>query len=73
MSKFSGLTKGKEKAEEKAAKTKGRRQDPDYLQTTVYLPKDLHKAVKVAMAEDNLELSGIVETLLAEWLKSRKS
>lgn len=73
MSKFSGLTKAKEKAEEITAKVKGRRQDPNYLQTTVYLPKDLHKAVKVAMAEDNLELSGIVETLLSEWLKSRKS
>ena len=73
MSKFSGLTKAQEKAEEATAKTKGRRQDPNYLQTTVYLPKDLHKAVKVAMAEDNVELSGIVERLLAEWLKSRRS
>lgn len=73
MSKFSGLTKAKEKAEEITAKTKGRRQDPNYLQTTIYIPKDLHKAVKLAMIEDNLELSSIVETLLSEWLKSRKS
>ena len=73
MSKFAGLPKAQEKAAASTEKPKGRRQDENYLQTTVYLPKDLHKAVKVAMAEDNVELSGIVERLLAEWLKSRKS
>ncbi len=73
MSKFSGLTKGKEKVERKTeARRAGRRDDPDYLQTTVYLPRSLHKDVKVAMAEDERELSAIVEDLLAEWLKTRK-
>ena len=72
MSKYAGLPKAQEKAAASTEK-KGRRMDPDYLQTTVYLPRTLHHAVKVAMAEDNVELSGIVERLLAEWLKSRKS
>ena len=71
--KFDGLPKAQEKAAASAKKPKGRREDPNYLQTTVYLPRTLHHAVKVAMAEDNVELSGIVERLLAEWLKSRRS
>jgi len=71
--KFAGLRKGKEKADKMAdTKGSGRRSDPDYLQTTVYLPRDLHKRIKVALAEDDAELSAIVEDLLTEWLSTRE-
>lgn len=72
MSKFSGLTEAKKKADEMTGRPRGKRDDPDYLQTTVYLPRDLHRSVKVALAEVDGELSGLVETLLAEWLNTRK-
>ncbi len=46
--------------------------NPDYIQTTVYLPRTLHKPVKVALIEDELEFSDLVERLLSDWLASRK-
>lgn len=46
--------------------------NPDYLQTSVYLPRTMHKPLKVALAEDEQEFSDLVETLLAKWLESRK-
>lgn len=71
--KFAGLTKSKEKADKRAtARTTGRRNDPDYLQTTIYLPRSLHKEIKIALAEDERELSAIAEELFSEWLKTRK-
>lgn len=70
--KFAGLPAAQERAAADIERPKGKRGDPDYLQTTVYLPRDLHHAVKVALTEDRGELSGLVETLLSEWLTSRK-
>jgi hypothetical protein len=58
--------------EPKPARETGRRSDQSYLQTTVYLPRDLHKAVKVALIQDEREFSALVESLLSEWLKTRK-
>jgi hypothetical protein len=56
-------------AEEKPTRFK----NPDYVQTTVYLHREtVHKPLKVALAEDEREFSELVESLLADWLKSRK-
>lgn len=47
--------------------------NPDYIQTTVYIQRDTHKALKVAMAEDEIGFADLVERLIEEWLQARKS
>lgn len=48
--------------------------NPAFVQTTVYLHREtVHKPLKVALAEDEREFSELVESLLAEWLESRKT
>ena len=46
--------------------------DPEYQRTTIYLPKDLHRRLKAEAVVSDREISDIVETLVAEWLESRK-
>lgn len=57
-------------AEQKPVK-KTKSTDPDYVRTTVYLPKRLHKQLKAAAADEEQEMSEILEGLVEQWLKSR--
>lgn len=45
--------------------------NPDFIRTTVYLPKEIHRALKVAAAEEGQEMSDITSNLIQEWLESR--
>lgn len=69
-----GAAKPKEQtpalAEPKPAK-KSKSTDPDYVRTTVYLPKRLHKQLKAAAADEEREMSEILEGLVEQWLKER--
>jgi hypothetical protein len=46
--------------------------DPNYQRTTIYLPKVMHKRLKAAAANEEKEMSAIVEELLEQWLNSRQ-
>ena len=46
--------------------------DPDYIRTTVYLPKQLHKQLKSAAADSETEMSDIMTHALAQYLESRR-
>ena len=52
----------------------GKRNDPEFDQTTAYVRKDTYKAVRIALIEDGEErdYSELVEELLSKWLKSRR-
>ena len=52
---------------------KSKSTDPDYARTTVYLPKRLHKLLKAAAADEEREMSDILQQLVEQWLKSRNS
>lgn len=43
--------------------------DPDYVRTTVYLPKQLHRQLKSLAAQSEQEMSEIVEASLVQYLK----
>ena len=59
-------------AESKPAKTKkSKSTDPDYVRTTVYLRKRFHKQLKAAAADEEREMSEILEELVEQWLKKR--
>jgi hypothetical protein len=62
-------------AAKKPQRDKGR-SHPDnkgkYVSTTIYLDRDVHKQVKLAMIDDERELSELTEELLRTWLERRK-
>lgn len=62
-------------AAKKPQRDKGR-SHPDnkgkYVSTTIYLDRDVHKLVKLAMIGDDRELSELSEELLRAWLENRK-
>jgi hypothetical protein len=40
----------------------------DYQRSTIYLPKHLHKQLKMAAADREVEMSDIAEQAIADWL-----
>ena len=44
--------------------------DPNYQRTTLYLPKVLHRKLKVAAANSDREMSDIMQELIEQWLES---
>ena len=50
----------------------GKHSNPAYMQTTLWIPRDLMADVKVRLIRSEYkEFSGTVETLLRNWLKAR--
>ncbi len=45
--------------------------DPNYQRTTIYIPKPLHRKLKAIAAEDDREISDIVENLIQDWIGNR--
>ena len=43
--------------------------DPNFVRTTVYLPKQLHRQLKFAAAQSGQEMSELVEKSLAQYLQ----
>ena len=71
---FNAARKSSEPSEGKTlAKStrKSKSSDPDYIRTTVYLPKSLHKKLKSVAIEEEQDMSSIVESLVREWLDSK--
>ncbi|NEP56024.1 MAG: CopG family transcriptional regulator [Symploca sp. SIO2G7] len=52
-------------------KKKGKGQNPDYMRTTIYLPKSLHRQLKAAALEEEKEMSEVVTELVKQWLEAR--
>ena len=50
---------------------KAKSANPDYMRTTVYLPKKMHKKLKAIALEEEKEMSSIVEELIEAWLISQ--
>ena len=53
----------------KAGRPRAKHSDPDYQQMSVYIHKDVRGKVKARLFEQDGEFSGLVESLLREWLK----
>ncbi len=52
---------------------KSKSSDPNYMRTTVYLPKQIHRRLKSAAADEEREISEVVEELVKNWLASREN
>ncbi len=57
---------------EKPPVRKTKSTDPDYIRTTVYLPKQLHKQLKSAAADEETEMSDIMTQAITRYLESRR-
>jgi hypothetical protein len=55
-------------------KPSGKRSDASYEQTTIYIRKDLKKAVRQSLlsADDERDLSDLLEDLLSDWVKTHR-
>lgn len=65
--------RGEEPSQQPSERKKAKGTDPDYVRTTVYLPKRLHRKLKAAALSEEREMSEIVEDLVSQWLESRES
>ena len=44
-------------------------QNPAFVKLTAYIPRELHRAVKIRLLEQGREISDLVEVLVSDWLK----
>jgi hypothetical protein len=58
--------------QKKVGRPRAKHSSPDYAQMSVYIHKDVRNKVKVRLFEKELEFSGLVESLLRDWLKEPK-
>ena len=66
--------KGAAASPAKAERVVKSRDKETYAQTTVYLHRqEVYAPLQAALAKEKLEYSQLVEDLLREWLKGRKS
>ena len=53
----------------KVGRPPAKHSSPDYVQMSLYIHKDVRAKVKVRLFETGGEFSGLVESLLRDWLK----
>ena len=57
--------------EETPAGTRHPRKKADEVQVSAYIHRDLHKAVKIALAEEETNFTALVTEFLKNWVKHR--
>lgn len=57
----------------KMGRPPGKHTDPTYKQMSVYIHEDVRLLVKARLLERGEEFSGLVESLLRDWLKRDKT
>jgi hypothetical protein len=56
----------------KRGRKPGKHSDENYTQTSIYLPIELRNRVRAKLYEKGLEMSGLVEDMLRDWLAGQK-
>lgn len=73
MSRFDDLLKAKKlkpgEPESSPSSALSKSKDPNFVRTTVYLPKQLHRQLKSAAAQSGSEMSSLVEKSVAQYLQ----
>ena len=73
MSRFDDLLKAKKlkpgEPEPSPSSALSKSKDPNFVRTTVYLPKQLHRQLKSAAAQSGSEMSSLVEKSVAQYLQ----
>jgi hypothetical protein len=58
--------------EKKRGRRPGKHSSADYTQTSIYLPIELRNRVRAKLYEKGLEMSGLVENMLREWMAEQR-
>ena len=66
-----GIIAGKEPEAETPPAPPRAKKKPEEVQLSIYVHKDLHRQVKIALAEDGRTLTGLLTEYLNDWLKNR--
>ena len=73
MSRFDDLLKAKKlkpgEPDPSPSAALSKSKDPNFVRTTVYLPKLLHRQLKSAAAQSGREMSELVENSVAQYLQ----
>jgi hypothetical protein len=49
----------------------GKKDNPDYVQVTVYLRKDIYKTARKLLIDDGRQVSELVDDLVSRWISDR--
>ena len=55
----------------KPGRKPGKHSNENYTQTSIYLPIELRNRVRARLYEQGMEMSGLVEEMLREWIEKR--
>jgi len=78
---LNGRTRGRDSRKEQDApevgprrpgRKPGKHSDENYSQTSIYLPIELRNRVRAKLYEKGMEMSGLVEEALREWLAKQQ-
>jgi hypothetical protein len=61
------LSSGEAKLDAKSKST-----DPNYIRTTIYLPKQLHKRMKSTALSQDKQMSDVIAELVEQWLLNQQ-
>jgi len=56
----------------KPGRKPGKHSDENYTQTSIYLPIELRNRVRAKLYEKGMEMSGLVEDMLRDWLAKQR-
>lgn len=62
---------GSDAPAKKMGRPRAKHSDPNYVQMSIYVHKDVRTKVKIRLFETSGEFSGLVELLLREWLNKQ--
>jgi hypothetical protein len=51
----------------------GKHSDKSYTQTSIYLPIELRNRVRAKLYEKGMEMSGLIEGMLRDWMAKQKA
>lgn len=54
----------------KRGRPSGKKSDPSYTQVTGYIKMETYRALKVRCAQDDIEISEVLQDLIEAWLDS---
>ena len=54
----------------KVGRPRAKHSDPNYVQMSIYISRDVRAKVKMRLLATDGEFSGLVESLLRDWLKA---
>jgi hypothetical protein len=62
-----------EPAAAKMGRPPGKKADPKYVQVTVYLRKDVHRAARKLLLDDGGQFSDLVDDLVNRWVVEKQT